>query len=320
MLSISAPLTGVGVVAKSHAEASADVVSIGPFLNGADEARRLYLDLLKKTLTDMIHVDDRQSAMVPWRPRKARKFLARPLQSLLRMGGLELFGLNTTYRSFDPVEIRRLRTIGMDWPARAHTMVGLKRLENLQHCVETVLAENVPGDFIETGVWRGGASIFVKGVLRAHGDVVRHVWLADSFRGLPPADPDRFPKDKGWNLAKFEELAISRQTVENNFRAYDLLDERVHFLEGWFKDTMPSAPVDRLAVLRLDGDLYESTIQVLEPLYPKLSDGGFVIIDDFGLAPCRAAVEDYRKANRIDEPIVDIDGMAVFWRKAVARD
>jgi len=183
--------------------------------------------------------------------------------------------------------------------------------------VETALKDGVPGDFIETGVWRGGASIFVKGVLAAHGDKIRHVWLADSFRGLPRPNPRDYPADEGWNLHRHEELAISRQTVEDNFRAYGLLDERVHFLEGWFKDTMPTAPLERIAVLRLDGDLYESTIQVLEPLYRKVSPGGFVIIDDFGLSPCRAAVEDFRRDQGISDPVMDIDGMAVYWRKAI---
>lgn len=286
----------------------------------ADDPAQLYLGLLKLALTDMIHISDPLSSMVQWQPRSTLErwtgSLHAPLRALLRLFGIHAVRLNRDYEGRSADEIRQLRTVGMDWPARAHTMVGMKRLDNLQHCVETVLKENVPGDFVETGVWRGGASIFTKGVLRAHADHGRHVWLADSFRGLPPANAADFPADRGWNLDKHAELAISRQTVEANFRAYGLLDERVHFLEGWFKDTMPTAPIDRLAVLRLDGDLYESTIQVIEPLYPKLSVGGFVIVDDYGLAPCRKAVEDYRAANGITDPIIDVDGMAVYWRKS----
>lgn len=287
---------------------------------GLPDPAALYLDLLKDTLTDMIHIGDPVSAMVPWRPRTRREryttgLLHAPLRAALRPFGIAPFRLNRGYAGLDAEEIRRLRTIGGDWPSRAHTMVGMKRLDNLQHCVETVLEDGIPGDFIETGVWRGGASILVKGVLAAHGETTRHVWLADSFRGLPRPNPEDYPADKGWNLHKHEELAISRQTVEDNFRAYGLLDERVHFLEGWFKDTIPTAPLERLAVLRLDGDLYESTIQVLEPLYGKVSPGGFVIVDDFGLSPCRAAVEDFRRDRGISEPIMDIDGMAVYWRK-----
>ena len=280
----------------------------------------LYIELLKLTLTDMIHIADPMSSMVPWRPRSSRErvtgLLHAPLRAALRLFGLNAVRLNRDYEGLSPDAIRERRTIGMDWPARAHTMVGMKRLDNLQHCIETVLKDNVPGDFLETGVWRGGASIFTKGVLTAHGDESRHVWLADSFRGLPPANAAQFAADRGWNLDKYEELAISRGVVEANFQAYGLLDERVHFLQGWFKDTMPTAPIERLAVLRLDGDLYESTIQVLEPMYPKVSAGGFVIVDDFGLEPCRRAVEDYRTRNGITDPMIDVDGMAVYWRKS----
>lgn len=282
----------------------------------------LYLDLLKKALTDIIHVDNPDSTMVPWRARtrfeRMTSPLHLPLRALMRGIGMAPYRRQRGYERLTSEEIRQLRMIGMDWPTRAHTMVGIRRLDNLHACVETLLREAIPGDFVETGVWRGGASIFVKGALVALGDETRHVWLADSFRGLPPSDPSSYPADKGWNLDKYEELSISRQTVENNFRAYGLLDDRVHFLEGWFKDTMPTAPIERIALLRLDGDLYESTIQVLEPLYDRVSEGGFIVVDDFGLTPCRAAVEDFRSARNISDPILAIDGMAVYWRKGVA--
>ena len=79
----------------------------------------------------------------------------------------------------------------------------------------------------------------------------------------------------------------------------------------------PTAPISQLAVLRLDGDMYSSTIQALDALYPKLSPGGFCIIDDFALPGCAAAVHDYRAANSIDEPLVDIDGTGSFWRRSL---
>jgi O-methyltransferase len=94
-----------------------------------------------------------------------------------------------------------------------------------------------------------------------------------------------------------------------------LLDDRVRFLPGWFKDTLPDAPIDRLALLRLDGDLYESTIQALEALYPRLSPGGFCIIDDYIIKACRQAVADYRAKHGVSAEIIHIDGAGVFWRK-----
>ncbi|HUQ77176.1 MAG TPA: TylF/MycF/NovP-related O-methyltransferase, partial [Burkholderiales bacterium] len=95
------------------------------------------------------------------------------------------------------------------------------------------------------------------------------------------------------------------------------LDEQVRFLKGWFRDTLPGAPVQRLAVLRIDGDLYESTMDALTHLYPKLQPGGYCIIDDYHDIPaCRQAVLDYRERHGIDEEIMTIDWSAIFWRKA----
>jgi hypothetical protein len=96
-----------------------------------------------------------------------------------------------------------------------------------------------------------------------------------------------------------------------------LLDDRVRFLAGWFRDTLPSAPIASISVLRLDGDLYESTMETLIALYPKVSTGGYVIIDDYGALPnCRAAVSDFRDANSIVDPIAAIDWTGVYWQKS----
>jgi hypothetical protein len=95
-----------------------------------------------------------------------------------------------------------------------------------------------------------------------------------------------------------------------------LLNDQVHFLVGWFRDTLPTAPIDELALLRLDGDLYESTIQALQFLYQKVSPGGYVIVDDYGVAPgCKLAVEDFRRKNRINELIQQIDARGIFRRR-----
>jgi O-methyltransferase len=105
--------------------------------------------------------------------------------------------------------------------------------------------------------------------------------------------------------------------VQANFARYGLLDGQVRFLPGWFRDTLPCAPIEHLALMRLDGDLYESTIIALESLYPKLSPGGFVIIDDYdGWDPgCRTAVHDFRDRHGIEAPIVHIDWAGVWWQR-----
>ena len=208
-----------------------------------------------------------------------------------------------------------LREVGKDWPADAESMIGMKRMLNVRSCVEQVLADGVPGDLLETGVWRGGACIYMRAILAAYGDPDRKVWLADSFEGLPEFD-GRFEADIGDQFHAFGELAISVEEVKENFQRYDLLDDRVEFLVGWFADTLPTAPVEQLAVLRLDGDMYASTMDALVPLYDKVSPGGFVIIDDYGAVPgCAQAVEDFRRERGIDEPIEKVDWSGVFWRK-----
>ncbi len=211
----------------------------------------------------------------------------------------------------DPYDPTR-RHVGADWPSLAQTMIGTLRMRNLRQLCESAIANNIPGDFIETGVWRGGACIYMRAILDAHDDTVRRVFVADSFNGLPPP-ADTYAADTGDRFHELRELAVSRQEVEANFRKYGLLDQRVVFLEGWFKETLPDAPIDRLSVLRLDGDMYESTIQALDALYHKVSKGGCVIVDDYFLKPCAQAVDSFRADHGIDAPLMPIDGRGVWW-------
>lgn len=270
--------------------------------------QELYLQLMKQCLTRMLWREK-------YRPMAAslsgwRRFVLSPLQSLARQAHMELVHVEP-----DRIDARQE---GRDWPLEAETMVGLKRLDNLQHCVTSVIRNGVHGDCIETGVWRGGSSIFMRAILKAYGDTSRKVWLADSFQGLPPPDPARYPVDAGDQLWKYPELAIPMEQVKANFARYGLLDDQVAFLPGWFRDTLPTAPIERLAVLRLDGDLYESTMEALVALYPKVSAGGFVIVDDYGLPTCRAAIEDFRQAQGITDPIHLIDWTGAFWQRSTA--
>lgn len=205
--------------------------------------------------------------------------------------------------------------LGETWPSIAHSMIGRMRMDNLQMCMETVVKENIEGDFIETGVWRGGACIFMRGFLKAHQIKDRTVWVADSFQGLPVPNKIKYPQDTGDILYTFDYLKVSLENVQNNFRKYDLLDEQVQFLKGGFKDTLPVAPIKKLAILRLDGDLYESTMDGLNNLYDKVSNGGFIIVDDYALPTCKAAIHDFRQQRNIKEPLIPIDNISVYWRK-----
>lgn len=252
----------------------------GSKINADSSPRELYLDLLIKILTNMIYRD--------------------PSTNPAYVG------------SFQPI----VRSEGRDWPAVAHTMAGLRRLENLRELTQRVIDEGIPGDLVEAGVWRGGCCILMRGVLAANAVTDRKIYAADSFAGLPAPKPDVFPHDEGSNLHLFTELAVSVEQVKANMARYGLLDDQVIFVEGFFEDTLPSLDADQFALIRLDGDLYESTYVALEALYPKLAPGGFAIVDDYGAVPaCQKAVADYRTLMGIEAPINEIDWTGVWWQK-----
>jgi len=244
------------------------------------KARDLYLDLLIKVLTNMIYGD--------------------PSTNPINKGPFQA----------------ELRTIGYDWPELAHTMVGLRRLENLRELTQRALDEQIPGDFIEAGIWRGGCCILMRAVLEANGAKDRKVYAADSFSGLPPPNPQIYPADRDLDLSIHQELAVSLETVKANFARYGLLDDQVIFVKGLFVDTLPGLNAGPFCLIRLDGDYYESTYIALEALYPKLSPGGFIIIDDFNfLPPTREAVNDYRSRMGIRAVMHRVDWSASWWRK-----
>jgi O-methyltransferase len=248
----------------------------------ADLYRR-YLDLVEATLARLIYEDD------------PLPFLDAPTSKPYK---------------------RRTRELGRDWPSKAFTMIGRKRLRNFRETIESVISEDVPGDIIETGAWRGGASILARAVLAAAGVTDRKVIVADSFEGLPPPDEEAYPADRGLNFHESPALAVSLEEVQENFRKLDLLDDQVVFLKGWFRDTMPKVASERLAVIRLDGDLYESTILPLNHLYDRLSVGGWVIVDDYHMVrACRTAVRDFLASRSLAPELREIEGMGVYFPK-----
>ena len=206
---------------------------------------------------------------------------------------------------------------GTIWPKRAHTMIGLMKLENLQFCVEETIRNNVQGDLIETGVWKGGATIFMRIILKKYGIKNKMVYVADSFQGLPEPDVKRFPVDAGDKHHTVDYLKISLEEVKNNFKLYGVLDEQVKFIKGYFEDTMKILPIEKISMLRMDGDMYGSTWVVLENLYEKLSVGGFLTVDDYDLKGAQKATDDFRKLKNIKEPIIAIDGSGTYWKKEI---
>ncbi|HJX91726.1 MAG TPA: TylF/MycF family methyltransferase [Pyrinomonadaceae bacterium] len=268
----------------------------------------LYLDLMKRTLLFELWDENKL-----WRPAEIE---SKPFYKKWAVDRIVNHLEKTNRRIMEPVPFSDAeRERGGDWPILAHTMIGRKRLDNLLNCCESVITDQVPGDFIETGVWRGGSCIFMRAILKAYDITDRTVWVADSFEGLPKPDSEAYPADLNDRHFTFDVLRVSLPEVQDNFERYGLLDRQVQFLKGWFKDTLPTAPIEKLAVLRLDGDMYESTWDALSNLYPRLSSGGFCIIDDYFLPGCEKAITDYRNQNGITEEIIDIDGLGSYWRR-----
>ena len=290
-------------------ESTCKDVRSGALIRQTESSAELYLELLKRCLTrSLFHetyesIDEAPGSVV----RNFRRRLFALVNKWLAASEYEI----VKHPQFD----LKLREEGRDWPSSGETMIGLKRLDNIHYCMREVLLHNVPGDVIETGVWRGGAAILMRAVLKALGDKSRTVWVADSFQGLPQPDARKYPVDAGDPHWKNKRLAVSVEEVKANFLRYGLLDDRVQFLKGWFKDTLPNAPIDRLAVMRLDGDMYESTIDALLALYHRLSVGGYVIIDDYALKGCRAAVDDFRAKHHIAEELHQVDWTGVYWKR-----
>lgn len=275
---------------------------------GPGDKQDAYLDLLKRSLLGLT-----MGPATWYRPvRRSSNRAKTAVATALDRRGKAILA--------EPVEVDMARNVDGSFnavflPPGVMTMVGELRLDNVADCVRSVLADDVPGDLIETGVWRGGTTIFMRGLLRAYGVTDRRVYVADSFAGLPAPDAERYPADKGIDLHLWSELAVSVDEVRNNFNRYGLLDAQVEFVEGWFRDTLPPLHGHRWAVLRLDGDLYESTMDALTHLYPGLSVGGWVIIDDYEIPACAQAVADYRARHGVNDPIVTVDWTGVCWRK-----
>jgi O-methyltransferase len=269
--------------AQAHLAAARAPHAAGP---GAEAAaiRTAYLDLLKLCLCDLAGASSVSVGALP-----DGTVMARELR------GDEL----------------RLRSAGMDWPLQGLTMVGLGRLDDLQACVETVVADGIEGDLIEAGAWRGGASILMRATLDSLGDE-RTLWVADSFDGFAAADDARAD---GIDLSAFDFLAVPLAEVRASFARLGL-DKGVRFVPGYFEQTLAGLAAERWAVVRLDADTYEATKHALAALYPRLALGGYLIVDDYGsFEGCRRAVDEFRSEHGIGELLEHVDSTCSRWRR-----
>lgn len=276
--------------------------------------RESYIQLLEQAVTNRLY-----EASIPPPTREDIERCSRGLADARQRFSSRLEELGRERMSFIDLSPEKYHHILHSMsPGRAvHTMTAPSGVANVVACARDVIERGVPGDFIEAGVWKGGLTILMRGILKAYAELDRRVWVADSFSGLPVPD-DRVLEDViAHHLTKpISFLSVSLEDVKANFERYGLLDEQVCFLEGLFSDSLPGAPIEQLALARLDGDLYESTMTCLVELYPKISIGGYVIIDDYGLPlGCRRAVDEYRSAHGISEMLEWVNEQTVYWRR-----
>lgn len=202
---------------------------------------------------------------------------------------------------------------GLIHPRNAHTMIGLKRLDNVHMLLDRIKGSNIEGDLIETGVWRGGCCIFMAWYLKLHG-MKKKIFVADSFEGLPMPNTEKYPQDHGDQHYQNKFLSVSLEEVMGNFELYDVMSDNIVFLKGWFENTLKdNDEIKKLALLRFDGDMYGSTMDVLNNLHHKVVEGGYVIIDDYCLPNCVKAVTDFRNQNQIQNEINVVDQCGVYW-------
>lgn len=288
--------------------------------NQVTKLRRRYLELLKAALRDQLYKPFGETDLTPGEIARAEELLAQVKQDYL--SELDKSDLPETRRHLltflCQADGKTMATFLRENSPRAQTLLGRDALDNVQKCVVEALEKRVQGDMMECGVWHGGVPILMRAVLEAYGDRHRQVWVADSFQGLPHPDPGKDLVDAAIDryLQAIGGFSVNKKEVQENFKRYGLLDKRVRFLEGWWHETLPKAPIGRLAVLRLDGDYYESTRTALEHLYPRLSPGGFLIVDDYSpMFGALRAVDEYREQHGIRAKLEKVDDQVHFWRK-----
>lgn len=197
----------------------------------------------------------------------------------------------------------------------AITMIFIPNLNNLHDLLTYVMENNLDGELVETGVWRGGAVIFMASFNKFY-NLNKKIYACDSYEGLPKNSIYEEDAIVNGNDKRFD-FAVSLEEVQNNFLKYDVLDENVIFVKGFFEDTMKNINIDKISILRLDGDMYTSTIVVLEELYDKVVPKGVIIIDDYGwdIAGCSNAVDNFRKSRNITSEMHFSFGCCVWWIK-----
>jgi cephalosporin hydroxylase len=270
-----------------------------------DRAVRRYLDVFKAALLNEHYLENEVRITTLVRGmRRGRMPEARVLRDPARHD-------QETYRQ---LVRERKGAAGPDDAAASsflpYTAMGRTRLDHLEQCLDVVRDDNVRGDLVECGTGHGGGAIFLRGYLDAHEIEDRVVWVADRFRSTP--EPDRAPRLPPHGVGGFQ---ADLNLVRDGFERFGLLDDRVRFLEGSFDATLPDAPLEELALLRIGRGIGGEVRAVLDNLYDRIAPGGFVVLEDHADAGCRKEVEAFRADRGITTPLSQVDWSTVAWRK-----
>lgn len=187
---------------------------------------------------------------------------------------------------------------------RPSTVCGNARLRGLHDAIARVVEQRVPGDIVECGTAQGGSAALMALRLKQLG-ATRPVWVFDTFEGLPPPTRD----DPDWEIANAY-TGTHKSSLEDVSRLFDRLGivSPCHLVKGRFQDTLPRAAVERIAVLHIDGDWYESVKTCLIHLYDRVSPGGVIQLDDYGCwAGARKAVDEFMRTRAIPGPLRVLD-------------
>ncbi|QDT08359.1 TylF/MycF/NovP-related O-methyltransferase [Planctomycetes bacterium K23_9] len=216
---------------------------------------------------------------------------------------------------------------------RQFTMTSTERLNGLCEAVRYINETDIEGDIVECGVWRGGSMMAIAEMLKRSGDTSRNLHLFDTFEGMSePTEADvsvdgataveqLASEDK--NDGKSVWCVASLQDVQSHMVQTQYPDDRIHYHVGKVEDTIPEAAPNKIALLRLDTDWYESTAHEMEHLFSRLSDGGVLIIDDYGhWQGARRAVDEYFAKHNIGMMLhrLDYTGRIGIHHARITRD
>ena len=204
---------------------------------------------------------------------------------------------------------------------RPYTMTSPERVAVLVEATRHILAQGICGDFVECGVWKGGSAMAAALALQASGDTNRDLWLYDTYEGMsePSSNDVSYDGESAAEQLQHQDIHNPRsvwcysplEEVQANLKSTNYPEQRLHFVKGRVEDTLPNTLPDRIALLRLDTDWYESTKHELTHLYPRLVSGGILIVDDYGYwQGSRRAVDEYFDEHGSRPMLVRIDATA----------